>query len=433
MEKVGLRILHISDLHFGKDSILADAFGLEVFDDFLSLMEDTFEIILKEEEVHALIISGDILSKGEKADYNNEFLRKIIGFFAEKKIPVIISCGNHDLEREFIESNKQFDSFVTFIQNNTKQLNTKLFKNFTTNQAMYVYIEECNTFIISFNSCKHIKLELIDESLKEKYNQEDLMKFYRKDYLDVGMIKHRDIKDCFNELRSLYGNNIVKYSNKIVVSHHSLNSLEESSISIKKLNEENVKLIISGHIHHAKRMLHKEGEIINYSAGSLLSKKDSRSDNKNLIVNPPQFNYYNINLNSNEIIAFTYKYSDKKEWIKQIESKNSISLISSYNATNWLKKFNCEPLNNYFKEEGIIRVYDAESSIFDYYLLNKKGIITNCWIIKNSDTQEKADMITKWIGNRYVDIMGNKVNIIIINITIKYGLQFPEQLLIECK
>jgi len=76
---MAFRILHVSDLHFGRHSIAAQVEGVER--------------LIASEEVNAIVISGDLSQRTRKREFlrAREFIET-----ARKRAPVMVVPGNHD-------------------------------------------------------------------------------------------------------------------------------------------------------------------------------------------------------------------------------------------------------------------------------------------------------------------------------------------------
>ncbi|MBW8798893.1 MAG: metallophosphoesterase [Streptomyces sp.] len=92
-----VRILHLSDLHFGQSSQRAD--WRAVIDEF---MED-LKYLTAETPVHHVIITGDIAFAGDQLDYAkaSEFFTRLRGQLSGtgQEVPLLPVPGNHDLIR----------------------------------------------------------------------------------------------------------------------------------------------------------------------------------------------------------------------------------------------------------------------------------------------------------------------------------------------
>ena len=89
-----MRILHLSDLHYGKkykDKIE------RMFPPFLKKIEE----INKEEEIDLIVFTGDLVWSGNKIDnfkeVNKKFIEPILDELSIEKDNFIICSGNHDM------------------------------------------------------------------------------------------------------------------------------------------------------------------------------------------------------------------------------------------------------------------------------------------------------------------------------------------------
>ena len=111
---------------------------------------------------------------------HNNYLKLLLKIFIDNKIPICISNGNHDLDREAIIKNRQFEAYTKFVKKNKKKFQIQLSKKFKVNQACYYYLKEYNSLFISTNSCKNIEKKLIDDELPriiDFFNSDKICKY----------------------------------------------------------------------------------------------------------------------------------------------------------------------------------------------------------------------------------------------------------------
>lgn len=93
-----MRILHISDLHFGNDSSNTD---LDIRKNCLKKLGDVILQISKEKSIDYLVVSGDIAYHGKENEYNDAY-KFFSNLFKQSGIQpsnTIIAPGNHDFDR----------------------------------------------------------------------------------------------------------------------------------------------------------------------------------------------------------------------------------------------------------------------------------------------------------------------------------------------
>ncbi|MHA1380906.1 MAG: metallophosphoesterase family protein [Candidatus Helarchaeota archaeon] len=424
--------LHISDLHFGKSSISKDAFGTQAFDDFFSLIEDDFSKIIEEREIKCLIISGDIISRGEEFEFQNEYLIKFLRIFNEKNVPVLICNGNHDLQRNSIIEKRQFEGYKDFMKTNKKLLNIEYSDNFENNQAAFLFLEQYNLLFLSLNSCKYIENKIISEELKKLPEFSlDPDKYLQKRYLNVGILSRRDLTNIFKELRRKFGEERLNYTNIFVICHHSIGDLEESDLSINFLKVNKVKIIFSGHLHKNKAVVRKDLDLINFIAGSFLSDINARTNDVDLKVNPPQFNLYTLDFENKTITPVVYKYRDDSRWKGEELPKETINFMISYHSIeDWCDKYGCNSIIYELERRDINLIIENTEDEYDFVMVNSADNQIPVWLIRDNDTQEKVDFLKKWIVVHF-EKLNNGWQILIIKKTTKFERQFPDRFLIE--
>lgn len=306
-------ILHFSDLHFGEQNIQQYAKYKLDFDNYFVITKETIENIIKEDKnISLVIITGDLGSKGEiiESNYLNEFFQ----IFSNNNIPILTCLGNHDLIRDLITLGEQFTKYelkiraikeILGIHNNNPNYIYKLSKNFSNNQASYIYINEMKSLFISLNSCKNIEKECIGKD----FNEKDL---YDQDKFNVGFLSVRDLVEIQKEIKEIIGNNKYFKADKFLVCHHSImNNKYERELILNFLNKNNIQTIFSGHLHLYRLSKNVKLNLNNYIAGSPFVKLEERVDNEFAISNL-QFNQYQIAHETKSITPILYEYKGKK-------------------------------------------------------------------------------------------------------------------------
>ena len=125
MEKI--RIMHIGDIHYPErhNAHLADIKDKGVSRDFIDkITPNKFDKVaksllhvIKTQEIHSVLLSGDLTSYGEKNGYQRcveYFLDLFSKENCDKEIDLHVVPGNHDLERDKAGSANQFEKFKEF-------------------------------------------------------------------------------------------------------------------------------------------------------------------------------------------------------------------------------------------------------------------------------------------------------------------------------
>lgn len=106
-----MKIIHISDLHLGKNLN-----GINLFEDQKYILSKIIEII-KEEKIDALLISGDIYDKSIPSAEAVFLLDEFLGEIKKLNIATFIISGNHDNQRRLSYGNAIFKNNNIFISN----------------------------------------------------------------------------------------------------------------------------------------------------------------------------------------------------------------------------------------------------------------------------------------------------------------------------
>lgn len=259
-----LTILHISDLHFGKDHYFNDDSGLS-----LGLWFDKFKEILTEKKIKPdiIFISGDVASIGSIDDFTSaqRFIQKeLLDYF---KIPLVIVPGNHDLlwARNSNEKHyKRFDNYLNFIFN-LKQIKTRIgTEEYFIKPHFFTKIPNKKTLILGLNSslfCVHRNEE--DEN---SYSQG----FFDESNADNVRFNLGKLIKC---LKSIEKSSLDDYKFKIALLHHNIlpekgkgliyPSPEDFTEILKTFGFD---LILCGHLH--SRKMNNLNNVILLGAGS---------------------------------------------------------------------------------------------------------------------------------------------------------------------
>lgn len=242
------RILHISDIHFGKFHIFSK--DLQIEDQLIGKLE---QLILNE-NINLIVISGDLTSVGDYSEFKRaemfiEWLSNIT------KLPItrfIIVPGNHDIRRAD-EQGRRFDRFIESINRISKgnqefcSTFSKLYKDnrlvwdLQVSQRSDLYsltiIDELKLIVVGLNS-------VIDD--ENNWEQSE--------------IPHLQLINISRELASLPVNK--KEYLKIAVFHHNLfpipavNSkwenrvISNQALVLKELSNMGFRVILHGHSHY---------------------------------------------------------------------------------------------------------------------------------------------------------------------------------------
>ena len=276
-----LKLLHLSDLH------LTDRDHMEKF---YKLLKIDLRMQLHVEKIDYLIVSGDVCNRPVKEQYEValEFCKLLIKEFKIKINNVIVVPGNHDCDRKISKEaygrrrkydeemmKHRFDAYNDFFY--VPLLNKKYSKNY--NEQLDICDDpEHKIYIIGLNSAY-----LIDHINKEKSAicfdaiLRDETVLNRNDYL------------------------------KMAVWHHPLSGFAaiEDNKFMDTLAVEGYQICFHGHIHEAANERYNYDDKRNISiigAGTFGAVKEDRGAGI-----PLQYNYVEIDTNSNELIVHTRK------------------------------------------------------------------------------------------------------------------------------
>ncbi|MBN1215721.1 MAG: metallophosphoesterase [Candidatus Lokiarchaeota archaeon] len=404
-----MKILHISDFHFGTSSIDEDTIYPTISEDFLYR---TKKFILENLSIPDLLIfTGDLVSKGNTMNLENPIIFDFLQPFIDKKIPILICNGNHDLKEENIENKTQFIDYVKFMEKNKNKFRINLSNNFRQNQSAYIDFAKENNLFISLNSCHNILT-----------NKE-------KDYKKPATLPYKLTDQFFNELKKKYKKKF-KYRNKLVIIHHPLEKLKNHHNTIRILKENGIKIIFAGDSHIFSKYNY-EG-IIGLTTGTLYGSNKIRWDSLNLEMQPNQFNYYDIDTDRNLLNISQYIHDlETGEWRLKEKYPLNISMCSAWNLENWCLSLNIESTFHELKKESIILIVEDLSKNADYIAIKKNNKILKIFIQERENQNYKVNFIKSYLKKKTIN--NKEIDIKIIDKTGKLKGQLPSNIIIECK
>jgi len=304
--KILLSVLHFSDLHFGEYSAFTDEKRNGDFSNLFSNLKHKIKTILSENQINLVVISGDVSSKTKlftekNTDVNQEipeYLQKFINIFASKKIPILLAKGNHEKNREDLNSLDIYNKIFSRLKND---LNNKLSRDFEKNLISY-YIEPNHKFLFFTVDTTF--------SLSSEGNWKD------------ASIEIATIDDFFEELSEEANLNLLDYS-ICLITHHPLRKIPKNKSIIAGLAERNITIVFSGHIHEKEfqtiNIPDSQYKIENIIAGSPSLSKQIRDEEDGWNLKSLQFNYYEVYRNS--IQAYYFELDSNELWKKRILRK----------------------------------------------------------------------------------------------------------------
>lgn len=328
-----MRILHITDLHYGekyKNNI----------DRMLPSMFTALEIINSEKKIDIIVFSGDIVYSGDKfskfEEANSNFIEPLYNHLKVSKENLLMCGGNHDLdfskkEMEAITShiskisnNDDLDKFIKdkaqlnhsyIYSDNYFKFVKKYYPNDPIEKLSHTFIREIDGQKIGF-----VSLHTTWRALKGNHSGQLLLpkltiyKAYEK------------VKEC--EL-------------KIAIMHQPLEDLKGfNQYEIEDIIYEKFHLSFSGHYHKKKQLLHLNSDVgmISLSSSSSMSGEDGSSIG---------FTIVDIDILTYEIELYNYSY-DRGENVFSKTSNHELAIPINGNKNDQLKVLKAVK-NNYSK------------------------------------------------------------------------------------
>lgn len=416
-----LKILHISDLHYGKKK-----------EDINKVM-NAFLKDVRDYDIDMVVFSGDLVVAGTEENFKNVKLNFIDRLVSELKVPINnihISPGNHDIDRNIIKKpNLDFDY--------RNQIDTP---------------EKINEIIIDQDEMQNImyysRLEKFNK-FKDGLNQE-----YRfRDKLSstsINNIKDRKIGiSCFSTVLFCKGNDnkLNDYGNlifgetqisrninhlrecdiKIATFHHDLKNLKMiEQKEIQRMLYSNYDIVLMGHYHDEKieeNKINKQSMILSY-AGSLYFREkffngysiiEVDKDNngkicfKNYIPNEEKFGITNKLIYGGEI-PFKIEPKENASGIN-LKVYNMTEIIANDKLLNKSEKNLAD--KNIFDMFVEPNIYKKIEEVQDGKIRNKKEKIELSKIINDKENyfiigkQESGK--TTLVNYMILDILRNKI------------------------
>ena len=344
-----MKILHISDFHFGNSSIKQDTIYPTIPDDFLYKTQKFMKTQLELPDL--VIFTGDLISKGKTANLKSPIILDFLKYFTHNNIPILVCNGNHDLVEGNIMTKTQFIDFNNFIMQHHKEFGINISENFNENQASYIDFPRYNILFISLNSCHNI------------ITNKD------QDFKKLATITYKLTDEFFNELKKKV--KYFFYRNKFVIIHHPLEKLKKHIDSIKILKENNVKVVFAGDSHKFSNT--KYDGINGITAGTLFGSNSIKWDQLNLIMHPNQFNYYNLDHDKDCIkISQFIVDNESSNWILKKQLLLDLQILKGWNLKDWYKYLGINKQVEKLEAKSIDFIFEDVSKEADYIGLTKK-------------------------------------------------------------
>jgi len=177
MKSQGLTFIHLSDIHFNKNS--GDSYDLDS-----DLRHEILEDIGREKNtvgcVSGVLISGDIAFSGKKSEYKKAkvFLTDLCCLLEIPETSIYCVPGNHDVDQKITKESHSLDRAQIAIET-ASDLDSEIsgfLRDFNSKSMMYSHIHEYNNFSAQFNC----NIDATDPMWKNdlKLNDESILRLY---------------------------------------------------------------------------------------------------------------------------------------------------------------------------------------------------------------------------------------------------------------
>lgn len=386
---MGLKLIHTGDWHLGKKLYKRDRF--EEHDLFL----DWLVKICKEEDVDALIISGDIFDSPTPPHRSlQQFFKFIENFLSNTKAYIYAISGNHDSGQLLEAANPLFpllENDRIFIRGvfDTKSID----RHFFTLEANKRSNEKIGLFLFPY------------------FRSMELTQYASKDYKDDGSTLDKNTELILSGIENLFAQYTeYKKQNKtsfdILVAHHLFGSFQPSgteqglhlsgleSIPLSKL-EGIFDYVALGHIHRPQ-VLKKDNPTVIYP-GSPLYMRFSEINKKKID-------------DSKQIVLIDTEDSEKYKIIQIPPFRKLLSIEGSFD----------KDLDQDLEDSNFIRNLDQQLQLLDSD--NSSDYKLECWmecqIWLNRPEEDIQSKTEKYIHKKWPELL-NKIEIIQFNTFIK--------------
>lgn len=304
--KKSLSILHFTDLHFGEYSMQKEERKSGDFDNYFVYLVKTIQGVIKDEQVGLAVISGDFCSKNHffLSDENKrnelpEYLAEFLEIFSSNGVPLILSIGNHEINRDIEHHQYRTELYLHLIDKIKQQFNSDFSKKFEKNYINYKIFQDLQIIIFSVDTTSNLDESNNWESAS--LNLRDFEYFYKE--IEQNGIKLKDFK-------------------KIIVCHHPLNKIDNYEHLLSSFIQDDIIYVLSGHEHNKKKSkyidLGTNIEIINFIAGSPFLNLEKKIEGQLWDPVRSQFNLYKLSGSQFEFIeASYYIFNENMNWEKK--------------------------------------------------------------------------------------------------------------------
>lgn len=396
--KEDLKIFIISDLHYfdpslGSESELLqreESISIKMFKESQKILEETIEIILKE-DADIILIPGDLTKDGEKK--SNEIVSQYLSEIEKKGKRVFVIPGNHDI-------NNSGSFSYSDIEGKMKTSNTSLedfkaiYKDFGYEEALYKdsnslsYIAALNekTWLLSLAPIKSKKI--MGEFTLPTLNwlKSKLIEAKNKNITIFAMI-HQSILEHYPDISKIRYGRLIKDREKLVA----------------LLMDHNIKVIFTGHIHANDIEVYKNDKnfFIDISTGSIIIKPCSyrlvnyKEKNNVLFIETKNINFKYLDTDfqgyANEFINKQFPMEAKEYLIKMGLNDLSIDKILPLLVKTYIAFFHGNESIN--KDEDIMNsIYNLSMDDDKMHVFLAKTL-SGIWNDKTPDRDVKINLI----------------------------------------
>lgn len=299
-------ILHFSDLHFGCYNRKCDENIAKESENFLLTFKDSIKKNIEKHNVILTIFSGDFCStasfhgnsenKGIERQRIPEDLEAIFNLFHENEIPLVITPGNHEVNREQSAMSKRTPIFTAISK---KLLEMGLIKC-TKDQISYFIDDNFKVLFFSSDSTFSLTKEGNHEDANLDLNK--IQEFLKK----IAKEKNKDLSEY----------------KKYLVTHHTFDNFKDPSLY--HLAHMDIYDVFSGHLHHPdhiQKSIPRTGkEIHNFVAGSPLLNYKRRNETHDQKALELSYNRYKFAKNTNNTALIEFwkcRYCGHGQWASE--------------------------------------------------------------------------------------------------------------------
>lgn len=383
-----MRILHLSDLHFGieksKNKAIED---IDSRDNYMEELLDQVREIAEEKQIKYVFITGDIAYTAKKQEYEkaSKWIRALINVCNIPASSVFICPGNHDVDR-----GELFDKEVPNSQKKANELlTTKYFSQIS--KRFEQYIEFCKELGVSSYKIGDDENYLVGAVTREDINVVCINTawFAKSDEYEKNMWVGANFLERIKRDK-LFANDLPT----ITIMHHPDNSWHEEERSNYD-NNTNVYLeickisniVLYGHTHEVQNdYFYKEDA---YICGSGAVFEDKVYHNNFHVYDIPDSNFSGYNC-AKLIYKYSSKQWDKKEKGININLKNKCKNRTSRDNINISNKL----------EEDVMNTLEREisSEFIDQTVNEIKNDLSKIEILEDTMTYfiKKEDEVIRW-------------------------------------